>query len=99
MGVPRYWIWCVRPRDSTLVLMAGLGYRRQIAARWKELAQCPPIKQSLQMHQLLTINSVHPLNIKYEPYAKCRTRAEAIMTLLNLRMANKLITVEDWTKP
>lgn len=76
--------------------MAILGYERHLEQRWKQEAEDPKTR-SIQMHQLLaSCKMLKKIYVKREILAEFRRRADAEAMLLNLRMQNRLLIVEDW---
>lgn len=90
-----YWIWKITPRDSDVILMAGLGYRKHASRRWKELTS-RRIDIPIRLYQLLSKLDLHPACIKISVYGKYERRVDAREILLNLRMQHPFATIEDW---
>lgn len=93
-----YRIYCVRPIGGTKLLLAGLGYERHIKARWRELTGKGPKSIPIGLSILLRSVAANPAYVKFECYGVYETRKEAEDILLNLRMGNNLLIVEDWRK-
>lgn len=87
----RYWIWAVKHRDENILLLVGLGRKKDCQRRWNELRIDPPL-------QTLAVFRKYNRRYKYTVYAKCETRAEAEYILLHTRIRHKQCIVEDWTK-
>lgn len=100
----RYVIWAAssktKPgmeRDKRL-LLAGLGRRKDIVRRWRELTGRGDAYIPLQVWQQLRWLGIKPYYVRFDIYATPETRKEAEAILLNLRMSNRLLIVEDWMK-
>ena len=94
----RYTVWAVKPRAGKpdKILLAGLGYQRQLAARWTELTGRGDRFIELRLWQLLKDCDIKPRFVRFVKIGQYETRTDARAVLLNLRMQNPNAVIEDW---
>lgn len=95
---PRHRIWCVKHQREDVIFLAGLGYRKHAVARWQFLAKRGEKNQPLLIWAHLKKWRIKAEFTRIVEYGSYECRADAEAELLNLRMSNRRILVEDWLK-
>lgn len=92
----KYWLWSVQPQGGSALLFVGLGRKKDIIARWRELTANKGKNMPIELHHRVGKYG-NGLRVKFVAYRTFDWKPDCLAEMLTLRGAHPWLMVEDLT--